>query len=1325
VVRRTTQNNYQLTLSIFHVANDAFGQSEFHNSYNLDEYVDLDGERSSILVEDLMHGEKKIFYNQFDSENSPARLLVMYEPAHKVCTSQSIGFWQFNEIRRISIYMSDLNALTKELIDIAIGPSNLLYAIDANAGKFSYVGLAYNKVRLSQVHVYHYGMAFFGLANKRQWLNIIVHVPKGANSRHEPQVGDPLSGYIDSAAAGAASIAVVGACVGYVSDDDEHVPEMEMKKKGAQIDPNKLDEDEFCPEDKLLFSIRYNVISEHHPGSLTGKSLAQMGHGHEFHREPFVKPIGIGCWPPDAPARQLAVANQFSGLYVSKRGYRGLSFVAYDEAYNLLRLDEYGRKNVFDLTAKKSYHMGEFAAAGPTGTLFDRPDDLAAGADNNKCVVLDIVREQAYDPLSDEHLSLFDSVIGLSSNLAGEYYLGTRVIDHVAYEVFERSIERQDGIFRVPIILRSRKRFKKNADPAIKMFATYYVTLAPADQVGAATTKPMALIKYIELWAFHATEKRKFLLNRIHFVQFSWSLDVEPADDVESQTNGMGVGGPLFSVWPCYRSRASQADLVVDYRRERAQLEAANRKLSVQQQVSLLLANQRAITDRLAHVLTRRLEVSRLNVVGLNVQILPRGDLIVSSRIADLRDGLLEAQPLGLLDTNNKRILFNWNECVRQTHSSVHSLRECQLHSIARRDKHWVAFCRAEAKCLILRPEEALKKILVAPAANETTTAGGVATDEGGVCAVYSIRYSTLDSNVGRMSAPTRADVNAWSLARETFSISLGYLKSGKLEQFQYEATPTIRHLRALDSLGGALMNDVAFLNGLRHTTSEDVDEASAGINANKRISLASAAHDPFRHCQLACQMDDHCASFSICSPAKSASLASGKAETRPAGGETAMGGADCVLSSLRLTRDRFTELIEGGGQQSNGSNKRDRYEIRVTNECESQSFVMVRQDSCSLHPRDFLADYQHKRATPAAAADQLDPIGGGQAAPIWKGCELTAQNENLRVSLDGCAGLSFERFAYSNRRNTNFIYCPLESRCVLPSVSTGAPLPEQDYSMCFMYTRDIRTIYMTKRFTEMRISPKEEPSFTATTMRPAAASDEAGRAGAPIDGVSRHLWGLDAADCARECNLYRSKCFAFDSCQFGRHKLCRLYSVRSPADKSGAYFPATKTETRSQGLCLVQLTGSNSCSHHHLRPAYFEVRLRQMLDTERMPADSSTLSANERRLNELEEFTSSLDAESSKQELATIEQELEQAKRRIDDAEHRAAAAQGHASSGVHYSLLLAGLLLGGLGAVFKDELARRMPAGWSWPGQRDQHDDTSELVAADQTELGLYGGH
>jgi hypothetical protein len=1245
----------------------------------LDEYLDIGARRSSIRIYDAQSDSTEIHYNKLNSNDLGPRRSIVYRPALRSCETQIINDWQFADLRRVAIYFYPPIRLMSEYIDVPIGPSVLVFAVHHNTNQFKFVKTLYSKSLMASVNVYEVRLDYNAFNGIFRRLKIVLHVDT-VGQRRSLSAGDTLaSALLDKSRL---SIKFFGACKldGSAESRLKRQPtetptttEADGYKARGDVETDEWNENKFCSSEKggsLLFKIHYDIIEEHQPDSLVGDQLDGLSHTREydFFKEPLMQPVGIGCWSTDTnPSWRnslidtTSAANvSMSASYVTLNGFVGQSFVAYDQVTHLLRLDQEGRKNIYDLISGRSYHSGLLSSSSELGST------LASVLSVDKCTVLTM--SPSSGPI-DADGNILEQLIGLGGPNV-PHYMGTRSIEHEQFEVYELMVDKPD---KAPLLLRTK--FYKLHDETFKLFVTYYVR-APN------------LLRYIELYRYIDKYRRHELINRLEFVDFSWSLEVEPADDTQSQTSGEPIVR-LFKSDACQQSSAGQAELVVAFERT-----AEIGQIGADQLTAGLMQNKQELIGHIQRTLTDTLQISSLNIADLKLsvsssQAVGAHHLLATSKIVDLRSGFSQLKLLGMFNY----FVHDWGTLEEYREARMrYSLNECVLDSISYPKANWFAQCPGLDACVIYEPNESHISGLAS---------NSILTDKHYLCYLYSVKYATTDKSMRSVSALERVDINLRRLQGQQFEFELGSYKhptTGELVWgHTYRATMKLHHYKLLDSLsaqlagaGGTQAMGLAALSGLRYSSADEepgtynqrvaleLDGPVAAANGGAATSKLTA----FNHCQLSCQLDEFCGSFSFCSAAAKRGPSPSPARTH-----------DCVLSSLRLTSSRIASLADGARKVKRDESK---FRLSITSELLSQTFVMHKDGACSLHPRNFAHDYRPIRS--------VSRVSGAHERRLAEALERgRARGE---MTFDDCAGLSFERnFASVLMRQTNFTYCPLDSLCIVGGDNVAEQTALAD-DVCIVFERRATWAYADMRSTHMQVtlSPARAPKLPdSNDNAPGAAT--AGQTDSVMGPVFRTFLGASEEDCARDCSLHRSECLAFDSCLNYGMVICILYSVRSPLATTGAYLPALERERKLLERAEIKLVGNPRCSHFHLKPAYFEVRLKSLLARQA----SGGAARLPEELSKLEERIEANNERISDEQVRSIEAELEL------DKNEPSTSGGGESSAGggwLKSTELLLGIFIGCALVAFQQEVGAAVLAVYRRLRPRQSEPDEGRLV-------------
>lgn len=1181
--------------------------------------MDVRAARTSIGIYNVRDDSTEIHYNKLNSNDLAGRRTVLFRPNELTCDTQQISKWQFAELRRVALDFYKVKDLGEKYVDVPIGPSLLLYAVQSHTERFKFVKSIVSRTLMSNVNVYKLQITGVPASQIFRNLLIVLHVST-VGQRRGLHLGDSLKGALLDGAH--LDVKFFGVC---------HL-ETKVRSADGGKEPAReelWDEDNFCRDGadrRFLFKVHFDIIEQLTGGTLVGKQLDQFEREpFDLAREPFLQPVGIGCWASSVNlgrrSNLLQVSRATGGVlmsaaYVTSHGLKGLSYVAYDEVGRLLRLDRDGRKSIFDLASGQSYHVGEQSSS--TGLTSELLQVLAT----ENCMVLGMERESS---LVQRDTDIMLQLLGLGSNAT--HYLGTRTIEHEQYEVYENSFANFHS--ESPILLRTKPDGPMKPDDGLTFYITYYL-------------QPNGLIRYVELYSFEAPVRRRKLINRLEFVQFSWSLEVEPADDPQSQASDSNLR--LFQMEACQQNRAHQTQVVVSF--ESGHVDGSPR--SSEQLAKGLRHYKQELTGKIQRWIAESLRVSIMNVADLKLgleSVERNGKMLAAGRVASLRSSVVKLQALGstyMIDDGH----------VRQTTKLRFSLDECLLDALELRKASRFAYCPQLAGCVVLEADTDSDLELIPGGRNQGD----------GACQVYTLKYAAADRSG---TSSYMAEINQRYLDGQTFEFELGPFQdedTGQLRPgFTYKARTDLRDFVRMDVAVGAGHEQAAnldLLSGLRYTTRAEEPQA---LNANVRVALGKPMREAdrsslFAHCQLSCQLDEFCGSFSMCHHSKRTNA------------------NECVLSTVRLTGERIEQILAAASRIREGET---RFLVNITSEISSQALDMHRDDACSLHPREFAPDFMLFKSVERVSEDDSHQELESRAQ------KLESVRPRDQMTFEQCAGLSFERtFGCESIKQTNFTYCPLDSLCIVEGDDVKEQL-ELASGPCRSYERHTTRFYLSMRATHMRVvGVKATSSPDETIVNDMAKSKD--------DHLVRSFWGVAEGDCARECSLHKSECLAFDTCRNQGKVLCILYSVRSPLSRRGAYLPLLEREQKLVNEGGVTLFGSRICDHFYLKPAHFEVRLKNLLarqDVASTPSDESEYFPEE--IKALEDKIEANNEKSDQEDLLAVAD----FKTIVDNYERASETSPMEASSSqslVHWLELTIGLLIGCVLTIYKQEVTR-----------------------------------
>lgn len=420
------------------------------------------------------------------------------------------------------------------------------------------------------------------------------------------------------------------------------------------------------------------------------------------------------------------------------------------------------------------------------------------------------------------------------------------------------------------------------------------------------------------------------------------------------------------------------------------------------------------------------------------------------------------------------------------------------------------------------------------------------ATSDRSFCSVYTITEVNTNDRYSMDSLAHLLDEANQSAKRLlTANLIRGYLKlpvehSNVSVLLKYVARVTsvkvllldiIQQVKALDGLGYVDVpiddkyNDNASGSAAQISRNHHVESVvGPDVNNKKTVGLL--------YCHKACQLSDHCHSWSFCR-ANSASW--------------------CKLAQLELTKPVLESLTQSKTRDGSIQGFLIQYppdDGLVDDQHHNNIYYLEKDKQCSLHSKDYFQLYQQHPTIPI----ELEPNQLKQFA---------------FVSLDECARLCFrhELPSYAVAGQTlepvcvRFDYCPVISLCHFEGLSEGGPdgafysqgvsghgngagdalqlFKSQDLEQqfnynqqCHRYERNYFQYFTMQQFQRLTITDLEN-----------------GRDIYLLE-LEIKLENLDLNQCVRHCVLADERCLAFDYCRASirpPHTTCVILTIRSP----------------------------------------------------------------------------------------------------------------------------------------------------------------------------------
>lgn len=1226
---------------------ESVGVSRLISWFLVNEYVDIAKDRSSLRLDNLLTSKASIFYHRHRGIDKQSAL-TEYEIEKNVCKSVSLFEWPLAKIRNFVVRMLPYVKLVKEVSDIALGPSALLLAVEESLDDFRYSGTSFNTKRLTNMDIYTY-LANFNESKKRvniqseKMVLVKVKIPtsSGKGSKRKAQTLAELA-RTDSKA-------------------DIFALEICELARNSISSKQLFDKEYLCTNSEFIVHINYYILAEMTSGTLIGDSL-DGDQVFNFNQSPFMQPIGIGCWHDEANYQDFKRFNspslKFSAEYITTNGIsNGLSYVAFDGYRQILRLDRQGRKSIYDLESGNSYNTFEFKAI---KELTDEPDYA------KNCIVLqsDFVNLEKGNFMLERLLG-----IGLENGGTSAYYLGSRVIDHVLYEVYEAELlyDRPSGLegYNLPILMEP-SRFtmplnKQSGKNGSRFFMTYYLIELTNNFEGT-----ILVPKFIELWRLSRNGKgnEKTLVNRLQFDEFNWDLDVEPSGDPDSQDLSR-----VFNIENCVKDRASQ--LQVRFRIiQEAKGEVKGEVLEQFKENTHLI--KEIIHERLSTIM----EVSLVNIARVDVSFIRQTpNLLVESRIVSLNSGISVDSILGYAKFLD--ILQALKQSIIIVFQNRHSLEACRLDSLSVNERNNLMFCRGLTLCVLFK-ENAMNNYHVLDQVGKSELIYS-SNPSDAMCEVHRFIWALKPKLGNSNSIWSRHTENVYKLSRSSFEIPFVYLdkkqtdsqeklavdSDGELVKITYKGLGYAPETKTIDPIGFSGFG--ATLNGLRYTTM--LEEPSAqNLNYGILMSLINLKEDKFEYCHRACELDDYCESYSVCIGKKSLKVFQN----------------DCVLSTLRVKSDILSQIEE------KNLNKEDNFEIKGTSYYESQVFRFRREPDCSIYQKDTLASYKIYVYFEIQATTSEEKKRNGDKGEQQQ--QQVALIEGQYMSQSECADSAYELSVWSKSTYSNFIYCPLSSLCFV-GAKKRKELSRENVEfdqVCYGYAKTHLQFFNQYRMTRLAINLRsingsggssETGAPVSTTSIKPTIKDEIRADMKEFEEleIGRVIEGLDTEQCARDCNLLESKCLAFDACRVSSDQtFCILYSIRSPMSSMKKRFGFLKQEKRfyeekETTGDTVNVIGDSMCNHYDLKNVYFDIRMHQMLDKDGTNSHD--------KMDEIESTIIRQDQKRSEEIFNTLD-DLPSSSSKINDADKN-----NQQSGGIHWLALVMGIILGIVGALYGKE--------------------------------------
>lgn len=1211
----------------------------------IDEYVDLANDRSSLKVDNLITGKALIYYHRHRGIDNQSAI-TEYDVEKNVCKSVSIYEWPLARIRKLVVRMLSTVKLIKEVSDIALGPSALLLAVEESLDDFIYTGTSFSRKRLINIDIYSYLVD--NSKDSRKQSNILdqedntllikVKIPSSADKDNKKA---PTLAEI-ARTNSKAEIFAIETC--------------EVSRK-AVLRQRVLNKDYFCSNTEVIAHFNYYYLTELTSASLIGESLSD-DKVFNFNQSPFLQPIGIGCWQDEMNYEESKKFNspslQFSAEYITSHGIsNGLSYVAFDGHRQILRLDRQGRKSIYDLQEGVSYHKYLFKVLNELTGESEHPKD---------CIVL-----QKDNKFSEKGRFMLERLLGIGMANGGTsaYYLGSRVIDHISYEVYEAEMLHDPPFgseaYNLPILMEgSRFNMPLNKQSGIigfRFFMTYYlIELSSSHRKNLQSSGSNLVPKFIELWKFSSKNKEKILINRLQFDEFNWALDVEPSSDPDSQDLSK-----LFDIESCAKDRAPQMQF-----RFRI-IQESKGKVEVGKILDKFKENTQLIKEIIHERLSDILEIPLINIAQVDVSFVREtANLLVESRLVELQSGMSVDKFLGYDKYSD--IIQALRDSIINVFENRHSLDACRLDSLSVKERNNMMFCQGLTLCVLFKENATNNYHVFDQVEKKELNYSPNIVDT--MCEIHKFTW-TLKPAFGYDSKVwSRQNENFYKISRSVFEIPFEYIDDDDddhhkevIDFITYKGSGYAPETRLIDPIGFSGFG--AALVDLRYTTILEEPNAQ-NLNYGIEMSLINSREDKFEYCHRACQLDNFCESYSVCIGKK---------------GSSKVNRNDCVLSTLRVN----DYIINSISENLKNFDKEESVEIRGTGYYESQVFKFKRDSGCSIYKKDPLFSYKVTKYFNVVADNKTKNEQPQQPNSLIKG---------QIMSLEECSESTYEISLWLKSTESQFIYCPLSSTCFIYAKYRREITELEFDQLCYGYSKTYLKFFNQYVMTRLAINLRSIINNQNTTSKEVAHTKKIIKP-TITDGIKadinefeeleigRVIEGLNTEQCARDCNLLESKCLAFDACFISfKHKLCILYSIRSPMSSMKKKFGFLNQEKRFYGeisdndkrIDTVNVVGDSKCNHYDLKSVYFDIRLHEMLEKDSVSSHD--------KLGEIENSIIGLDQKESNDIMNTLYDESGENK--FDGSTE---VEQKDDGGGIHLIALAVGIILGIIGVQYGRE--------------------------------------
>lgn len=1218
----------------------------------MDEYIDKPNLRVTIRLHDQSTGHYTTYYKLGDPRriDTITRFDELEQECHIEKVSSN---WRLNKLSKlVSLLPSEYQINPKsKLKSLAIGTGSILYIVMNKLNKrLLFDKTSFDEERFTQLN---YFSVMFDLSEEQKkrlkeftsdnqlTLRLTVGMSAKQSDQQSIQTGDSW----EIATSNMTQLNRVPYSI--VMDIVERRRAASIDASQQQDD--KIDEAISAKTVFYGFLIDYYMTRPLDSSSNNNQNNQQFTSDQLTLMDPFTMPLGLWCWVgQEASVYSLELDHdQFSAIYYDELHTptddrtAEMFYMAYDGKTKTLRYDRPDWKTIIDLRQYWAYHISKntTSADDENNQTVDESDTTSynfpplinidalqhkpsADWDSSKCSLIEMDKTT----ISNQYKDLAH-ILGLSSS-ERIYLMGQTKIDGLDCHVYERLVIPD----QLPKILGFRP-----IEAELVYFLIVYVVHDNSlldSELALDYSTAESWPKRLTLLSYNTATKKRQIETSLMFTQFSWTLQVAPNEaDLSSVVRSVH----LFDVDECAPKRRGRAKLefsIVQEDGETFSAMATNDKsdfLIESRWKTLTTRAQSTLQQWIMEHIVESYSLSRARVTNLEVTV-RRRDLFVRATLLELPDAhcelslaisnlvcylyriipdtilisqffhlfiiyicfilpSAEIKSLGYFADNYPaeelvKLANHW-ENTRIIYSI--SLEECHLEG-ATSLANMITYCpNYYAMCIIVAQSDM-------PLVSSSRFVRGSTSDKS-FCSVYTIQ---------QVSSHSKYSLNTLGLfLTDSHRLLTAKLIRGKVKLLQTDENTTIaerkraiefKYVARVDSVKISLMDpirEVEALNGLGYliiNVDDGVNNSVMNANYVKSISEPEVNHPVgLIYCHKACQLSDHCHSWSFCRSRTTQSW--------------------CTLTNLELTQSALVDLSQLKTTDDDGA--KQRLPLKYSSGG-GHVYYLEHNDQCSLHSKDYHQLYEKLNASKESVQLQPDQL-----------------KQFAFVTLDECARLCFrhelpydEKDNYQNNANyqvcENFDYCPVISLCHFDGISGGSESNDIENDVYSQQTTNKDPLTMFKgRHLEQQFNSKQQCHRYGRNyvqyfhkrpfLRLTITDSISGKEISSSNDVVTRLANLNFNQCIRHCVLADQRCLAFDYCQASMTSTCLTYTIKSSsastdknspdnltseADKQYYYFAKQTTEVNTPIVKYkVELRDEERCNHYALISTYVNVK--------------------------------------------------------------------------------------------------------------------------------------